>query len=114
MGEGAGINETLARVQRLTAAGEVLISRHGYEELAADGIFASDAMAGVGSAILVEDYPLHPRGPCVLVLQADADGRPIHVVWGIPARRSGPAVLMTAYRPDAARWSIDFRTRKTP
>ena len=28
----------------------------------------------------------------------DAEGRPIHVVWGIPAGKNTPGVLVTSYR----------------
>jgi hypothetical protein len=106
------MSETLDRVQALAGQGAIRISAHGYDELADDDIFATDALSGLASAVLVEDYPNAVNGPCVLVLQSDADGRPIHVVWGIQRDREGPPTLVTAYRPDPARWSGDFLTRK--
>jgi hypothetical protein len=90
------MSETLRRVQALVDDGNVRISAHGYDELAADDIFVRDVIVGVPTAIIVEDYPRFARGPCVLVLQTDADGRPIHVVWGIPENHTEPAVLVTA------------------
>jgi hypothetical protein len=106
------LSDTLTQVQILVARGATLISDHGYDELKKDDIFAGDILAGVGSAIVVEDYPSARRGPSVLVLQKDATERPIHVVWGIPKDLLEPAVVVTAYRPDAARWSSDYMKRK--
>lgn len=90
-----------------------MVSAHGYDELAADGIFFSEVLDGLTSAILVEDYPEAAKGPSVLVLQTSDGGEPIHVVWGIPKGKQEPGVLITAYRPDPERWSTDFRKRKT-
>lgn len=100
------------RILRLVERGEVRVSNHGYDELAADGILVSEIMKGVMSAHVVEEYPEYPKGPGVLVLQEDASGKPIHVVWGVPKNASSPAVLVTAYRPDAARWTDDFLRRR--
>jgi hypothetical protein len=83
---------------------------HGYEELAEEGIFASDIIASLASAMVVEDYPDAAHGPCVLVLTSDATGA-VHSVWGIPRGKDGPATLVTAYRPDPLRWSADFLKR---
>ena len=103
---------TFDQIQKLIRQGSVRISEHGYEELAADGILAREAVEGILSAILVEDYPDYPKGACVLVRETINDGRHIHVVWGLPRGKTEPAVLITAYRPDPDLWENDFLRRK--
>jgi len=106
------VTETLRQIIALAAKGEVRVSEHGYDELAADGIRIRDLVGGIQAAELVEDYPDFPKGPCVLVLQRDQDGSPVHALWGVPRGTSGPAVLVTAYRPDPKRWGDDLKRRK--
>lgn len=106
------MSDTLRRVVELIQDGHVLISAHGYDEMAEDGILAREATEGAAAATVVEDYPEYAKGPCTLVLQRDRRGRPIHVVWGIPRGQVSPAVLVTAYRPDPTRWTDDFLRRK--
>ena len=103
---------TFRRVLALIELGEIRVSAHGYNELAEDNITVRDVMSGIAEAIVVEDCPDYAKGSSVLVLQRDASGNPIHVVWGIPKGMNSPAVLVTAYRPDPDRWSNDFTERK--
>lgn len=105
------MSKTYLRVRQLAAIGDVRISEHGYDELAADDLSVRDIMAGVETARVVEDYPDFPKGAAVLVLQSDARSNPVHVVWGISKGHTRPAVLVTAYRPDPARWSTDYMER---
>ena len=104
---------TFDKVRALVQNGEVRVSDHGYEEMSDEDILARDVLAGVFDGVVVEDYPMYAKGPCVLVLQMDLDRRPIHVVWGIPKNLSSPAVVVTAYRPNPDLWSEDFTRRKT-
>ena len=73
------MSETLERIRALVARGEVRVSLHGYEELAADGIHVRDVIDGLKTAVVIEDYPDYPKGPCVLVLEHDRSNKPIHV-----------------------------------
>ena len=101
-------NETIDRILQLVAASEVRVSEHGYDELAADRL----TVAGISKAKLVEDYPNYPKGRSILVLQHDSAGNPVHVVWGIPKGYTGPAVLITAYRPNPQKWKSDWQRRQ--
>jgi len=104
---------TFDRVCALVQRGEVRVSDHGYEEMSDEDILARDVLAGVFEGVVVEDYPMYAKGPCVLVLQRGLNQQPIHVVWGIPKDLSSPAVIVTAYRPNPDLWSEDFTRRKT-
>jgi uncharacterized protein DUF4258 len=102
----------LDQIRALVASGEVRVSLHGYEELAADNVAVRDIIEGLASAEAIEEYPNYPKGPCVLVLERDKANQPIHVVWGIPAGQSSPAVVVTAYRPDPAKWDETWGRRR--
>jgi hypothetical protein len=105
------MDDFLSTVQKLIADEEIKISEHGYDELAEDDLSVTELINGVDGAVIVEEYPDYPKGPCILVLQEDQTGAPVHVVWGIPAGYSAPAVLVTAYRPDPERWDDEYRRR---
>ena len=106
------MSETFRQVKHMILLGDLKIAEHGYDELANDHILVPDAVSGLENAQVVEDYPDYPKGPCVLVLEHDREGKPMHILWGIPTGASSPAVLITAYRPDPAKWTDDCKRRR--
>jgi hypothetical protein len=106
------MSELVEQVRTLIRAGEIRISEHGYDELAEDDLTVRELLAGIDEMVVVEEYPDYPKGSCALVLQRDRNGGPVHVVWGVPKGYDKPAVLVTAYRPDPARWDKTFTKRQ--
>ena len=105
-------SETFERIKKLILSGNIRVSEHGYDELAADSLSVREIVSSVETGIVVEDYPNYPKGASVLVLQSGFKQTPIHVVWGIPKGHDSPAVLVTAYQPDPELWNKTFTERK--
>ncbi|MBN1188969.1 MAG: DUF4258 domain-containing protein [Dehalococcoidales bacterium] len=106
------MGKILEQIIKLIEQGQVIISEHGYNEIVADKLYVRDIILAVNASMIIEEYPEYSRGPCVLVLQRDREGQPVHVVWGIPKGKKSPAVLVTAYRPDPERWEENFLRRR--
>lgn len=105
------MSDFLDTIRHLIAIGYVRISEHGYDELAEDGLTVKELLDGIGEAQIVEEYPDYPKGRCILLLQNEKHGDPVHVLWGIPKGYDKPVVLVTSYRPDPKRWDRTFLHR---
>ncbi|SMO58749.1 DUF4258 domain-containing protein [Gracilimonas mengyeensis] len=106
------MSDFLVKIKQLVRNESVRISEHGYDELSDDKLSVREIILGIDHSLIVEEYPDYPKGPCILVLQQDKNGMPVHVLWGIPKGHNQPAVLITAYRPNQDQWSKDFLKRK--
>ena len=58
---------------------------------------------------LIEDYPSDPRGHSCLMLGYGEVSRAVHVVC---SPKDEYLAIITAYLPDPAQWSEDFRRRR--
>jgi hypothetical protein len=89
----------------------IQITRHAALEARKDDLEIEAVTASVLKGERIADYPDDRPFPSCLVL-GYAEGRPVHSVWAFDATTK-IAVLITVYRPDPARWSTDFRRRRT-
>jgi hypothetical protein len=71
-------------------------------------ISTADVRKVIEEGEIIEDYPEDNRGRSCLILGSGRDGRPIHIVC---APKDEYLAVVTAYIPDEAQWSKDFRTR---
>jgi Domain of unknown function (DUF4258) len=58
---------------------------------------------------LIEDYPQDPRGHSCLLLGFGNGNRAVHVVC---SPKDEYLAIITAYLPDPAQWSEDFKGRR--
>ncbi len=106
------MSATFDAIKALVKNDKILVSQHAFKRLTKHAIKSDDLIAGLATAVLIEDYSTYYSGPAILVLSSSRDGRPLHSVWGLEKGTTEPAVLITTYRPDPARWNLDNRTRR--
>ncbi len=72
-------------------------------------ITSDEVEAVVAQAEVIEDYPSDPRGHSCLMLGLGESGRAMHVVC---SPKDEYLAIITAYLPDPAQWSEDFKRRR--
>lgn len=104
------MSESIVQQVRSTAAARILFLPHAVRQMSRPGrmISTREIERVVAAGVLVEDYPEDLRGHSCLLLGFGAEGRPVHVVC---APKPDYLAIITAYRPDAAQWSNDYRRR---
>ena len=71
-------------------------------------ISTAEVRAVLKKGEIIEDYPEDVRGHSVLLAGLGEGGRPLHVVC---SPKSEFVAVITAYLPDPAEWSADFKER---
>ena len=90
----------------------ISFSGHAVQRIFERGLARSDIVETIRNGEQIEDYPHDTPYPSVLLL-GFAGTTPIHTVIAREAA-TGRCVVVTVYVPTPARWSADFRTRRTP
>jgi hypothetical protein len=90
----------------------ITYSGHAVRRMFQRSLTAGEIESVLKTGIAIEDYPNDFPYPSCLLL-ATIRLMPVHVVAARdPATRD--CIVVTVYVPDPARWSADFKTRRTP
>jgi len=94
---------SMERIRSQAAAGAVRVSQHAHVAMADESFRLDDVLQALSSpsAEIIEDYPIHRRGPCCLVNSRTAAGRAAHVVC---TTAQPVLILITVYEPSPPKW----------
>ena len=88
----------------------VLFSGHAVRKMFERGLSKDLVKSAILCGEIIMEYPDDRPYPSVLVL-GFASGFPVHAVVA-KGPGNGHCAVVTAYRPDPALWSDDFKTRR--
>jgi hypothetical protein len=80
--------------------------------MAQRGFSRSDIRQVLDAGDVIETYPGDKPYPSYLMLGKDRTGQPVHVV-AADNEHDEETIVVTVYKPDPARWSDTFRTRRS-
>lgn len=100
----------IAKIRKAIAEDKVNVTDHAYEEMVADRLKLGAIYFSVMNGKVIESYPRDFPFPSCLIYGKTRKKEPVHSVWGYD-EKTEIAVLITVYRPDAAKW-IDFERRR--
>ena len=91
---------------------DIRFSGHAVQRMYERQLRRDDIIQVIEHGEVIADYPDDQPYPSCLLLGFVA-GQPVHVVVA-REESTGRCFVVTAYRPDPALWSDDFRTRRQP
>ncbi|MDR1315458.1 MAG: DUF4258 domain-containing protein [Spirochaetales bacterium] len=99
----------LEDIARLCEQRSLRWTNHILERLLLRSIRTDDVLTALTNGEIIEQYPIDYPFPSCLVLGLTCTGNPLHIVCGSDGTELW---LITAYFPNPAEWSEDFRVRQ--
>ena len=100
---------TIEDVARLCKTGQVRWTGHILQRIFHCGLSTDDVMSALTNGEIIEQYPTDYPFPSCLVLGKTVAGKTLHIVCG---SNRDELWLITAYIPNPAEWTDDFRQRR--
>ena len=105
----SGVMIEIKNLRKYISEGRIFATAHAAERFHQRGINISDIANAVHGGEIIEQYPDDYPYPSCLILGKSLDGKNLHAVLSDEGTSSK---IITAYFPDAEKWSEDFKTRR--
>ena len=99
----------LENLKRYVLEEKIFVTNHAAERFRERGINMEDIHSAINSGEIIEQYPGAYPNPCCLIIGDNLRGEKIHVVL---SDENIASRIITAYYPDADKWSADFKVRR--
>ncbi|MFZ2958650.1 MAG: DUF4258 domain-containing protein [Candidatus Ozemobacteraceae bacterium] len=105
------MNVFLSEIRQHAKDGKILFLSHAIRQMSRPErmISPEEVFEVLRKGEIIEDYPEDIRGHCCLMLGGKKMLHPIHVIC---SPKEDYLAVITAYRPDPAQWTSDFRQRR--
>lgn len=99
----------IEKLRQYVAEDKIFATNHAAERFRERGISVGDIRNALIGGEIIEQYPNCYQYPSCLILGNNLCGEKIHAVLSDEGSASR---IITAYFPDADKWSEDFRVRR--
>ncbi len=102
------LNEILQNIRSQSNKGQIRITQHAQQEMAAEEIRLDEVLDAIQSGEILENYSEHRRGPCCLLNGTTHTGKPLHIVC---TTAQSILIMITVYRPKPPKWLTPTQRR---
>ena len=106
---GGYMENNLEVAKKLCEQNKLRWTAHIMMKILQRGISVDDVKEAISTGEIIEEYPNDYPYPSCLLVGKNFNGQFLHVVFGFGENELW---LITAYKPSAEKWEVDFKTRK--
>ena len=99
----------IENLRKYSAEDKIFTTNHAAERFRERGISVGDIHNAIDNGEIIEHYPDDYPYPSCLIIGDNLRGEKIHVVLSDEGTASR---IITAYFPDADKWSADYKVRR--
>lgn len=102
------VADLLRRIRAHAASANFRVTQHAQQEMVEETITLDETLEAIAAGQILENHPLHRRGPCCLLYGVTPAGRNLHVVC---TTAQPVLIIITVYEPLPPKWPTPTQRR---